>query len=51
MNRETKRKWMICSHKWARELVDKYKVSYHTQLSLCMRELIRQKKNNEHSLF
>lgn len=51
MSGESKRKWLVCSHVWAKELINKYGGSYHTQLSLCMRELIRQKKNNEHSLF
>ena len=51
MSNESKRKWLVCSHVWTKELINKYGGSYHAQLSLCMRELIQQKKRNEHSLF
>ncbi len=46
-----KKDFLLCSHVWAKELINKYGGSYHTQLSLCMRELIRQKKNGECNLF
>ena len=46
-----KKDFLLCSHVWTKELINKYGGSYHAQLSLCMRELIQQKKRNEHSLF
>lgn len=47
-----KKDFLLCSHQWCRELVGQYKdTDYKTQLSLCMRELIRQKKNGECNLF
>lgn len=51
MSGESKRKWFVCSHVWAKELINKYGGSYHAQLSFCMRELLRQKKNGECNLF
>ena len=51
MSGESKRKWLVCSHVWTKELINKYGGSYHAQLSFCMRELIRQKKNGECNLF
>lgn len=52
MNKEVLRKLFICSHQWAREMVDRYEgIDYNAQLRLCMKELLRQKKNNEHNLF
>lgn len=52
MSREQLKKLMVCSHQWVREMVEKYNdVNYKTQLSLCMRELLRQKANKEHNLF
>ena len=50
--REMLSKFMLCSHKWTKELTSVYTdVSYKTQLSFCMKELMRQKKANEHNLF
>lgn len=52
MNNEQKRKWFQCSHVWCKEIIGKHKdLNYKAQLGLCMKELIRQKKNNEHNLF
>lgn len=52
MSREQLKKLFICSHKWCQELVGRYgNVNYNAQLSLCMKELIRQKRNGEHNLF
>lgn len=52
MSREQLKKLMVCSHQWTREMVNKYDdISYKAQLSLCIRELIRQKRNKEHNLF
>lgn len=46
------RDFMVCCHKWTKELTEKYKdVDYNIQLSLVMSELLRQKKNGEHNLF
>ena len=41
----------LCGHQWTRELVQKYNVSYKAQFALCIRELVRQKKNGECNLF
>lgn len=50
--REMLSKFMLCSHKWTKELTSVYTdVSYKTQLSFVMKELMRQKKANEHNLF
>ena len=50
--REMLSKFLLCGHQWCRELVEQYKdIDYQTQFSLCMKELMRQKKANEHNLF
>lgn len=52
MSREQLKAWMVCSHVWCKEMVSKYRdISYKAQLSLCMRELMKQKRNGEHNLF
>ena len=51
MSSEQLRRWLICSHVWCKELVNKYGGNYNAQLALCMKELIRQKKNGMHNLF
>ena len=52
MDKETLKKFLVCSHQWTRELVDRYEdINYNAQLKLCMKELLRQKKNNVHNLF
>ena len=50
--REMLSKWFICSHQWAKEMKANYSdTNYKVQLSFCMKELMRQKKANEHNLF
>lgn len=52
MSRETLKALLLCSHQWTKEMVNKYgDINYKAQLSLCMRELLRQKANKEHNLF
>lgn len=52
MSKESKRDFFICSHKWCKELTERYKdINYKAQLSFCMKELLRQKRNGEHNLF
>jgi len=51
-NKINKKSLFLCGHQWCRELVEQYKdIDYQTQFSLCMKELMRQKKANEHNLF
>lgn len=52
MKKETLKALFICGHQWTRELVNVYNdINYKTQFGMCIRELIRQKKNGEHNLF
>ena len=52
MSREQLRALFVCGHQWTREMVKQYgDISYKTQLALCIRELLRQKRNGEHNLF
>ena len=52
MSREQLKALLICSHQWTREIVGRYgNINYNAQLVLCMRELLRQKRNGEHNLF
>ena len=51
MDREALKKCMICAHVWTKELIEQYGGDYHIQFTLCMRELIRQKKEGLHNLF
>lgn len=51
MDREALKRCMICAHVWTKELIEQYGGDYHIQFTLCMRELIRQKKEGLHNLF
>ena len=52
MDKEKLRKLYICSHVWTKELTEKYKdISYKAQFSLCIKELVKQKKEGKHNLF
>ena len=52
MTNEQLKAWFLCSHQWCRELKEKHsEINYKTQLGLCMKELLKQRKNKEHNLF
>lgn len=52
MSREQLKALFICSHQWTKEIVGRYRdINYNAQLILCMKELMRQKRNGEHNLF
>lgn len=47
-----KRRLFLCANQWCRELVERYgDINYRIQLGLCIKELLRQKRNGEHNLF